>query len=118
MEKTLINLTLPLIYAEIDQVMAADLYCVQSELHDSPGTRQEIANYASRRIQCRYRTLNEMTNDHASSLSLEEALEVEAVVRQGIHQLIHQARLEAISPVAANRSSKLLSSIPALTTSI
>jgi hypothetical protein len=114
MEKTFVNVTLSLIYSEIDQALESDLYSLQSELCTISHIRQEIANYALRRIYCRYRLVHGLKTN-ASSLSLEEALKVETIVRQGIQQVIHRSRLEAISPVSSERSSKLLLHHQALT---
>jgi hypothetical protein len=114
MEKNFVNVTLSLIYSEIDQALEADLYSLQSELCTISHLRQEIANYALRRIYCRYRLVNALKNGTAS-LSLEEALKVETIVRQGIQQVVHQARLESMSPVSLDRSSKLLLYYQALT---
>jgi hypothetical protein len=114
MEKTFVNVTLSLIYSEIDQALEADLYSLQPELCTIPQVKQEIANYALRRICCRYRLVHGLKTD-ASSLSLEEALKVETIVRQGIQQVIHRSRLKAISPVSPDRSSNLLLHHPALT---
>jgi hypothetical protein len=122
MKKIPVNLTLTVIYAEVDQALEDDLYCIQSELNSTPHlcpetVRQEIVNYALRRIRCRYRMIDEVRNggnlasDLARSLSLEECLEVETVVRQGIQHLIHKARLETISPIAVARSAEFLSTV-------
>jgi hypothetical protein len=121
MEKTFINLTLPLIYAEIDQVLAADLYCVQTELGDRNDIRQELASYALRRVQCRYRILQEpVDRAHLShfSRSLEEALEVEKAVRQSVYQMIRQARAESSLLLLKNHGFKIPSNVPALTPQI
>jgi hypothetical protein len=121
MKKIPVNLTLTVIYAEVDQALEDDRYCVQSELnsisHLCPDLcpeiiRQEIVNYALRRIRCRYRLIDEVRYrnnlNRGFSKSLEECLKVETVVRQGIHHLIHKMRLEAISPVSITRSAAIL----------
>jgi hypothetical protein len=117
MKKILVNVTLTVIYAEVDQALEDDLYCVQSELNSIPYLRpeiirQEIVNYALRRVHCRYRMIDEARNEGSFtsglSRSLEECLKVETVVRQGIQHLIHKAKLEAISPVSVTRPTALL----------
>jgi hypothetical protein len=116
MDKTFVNVTLPLIHAEVNQVLETDLYCLQSELSAIPHIRQEIVSYALRRIRCRYRLIDEKNgNSYPSSLSLEEAIEVETIVRQGIQQIIYRTRIETISPLSPDRSSALLPLIQALT---
>jgi hypothetical protein len=124
MKKIPVNLTLTVICTEVDQALEDDLYCVQSELnsisHFYPNLcpesiRQEIVNYALRRIRCRYRMVDEVrcrdNLSHGLSMSLEECLKVETVVRHGIHSFIYKMRLEAISPVSIIAPAEVLPTV-------
>ncbi|NJO40010.1 MAG: hypothetical protein HC865_04850 [Cyanobacteria bacterium RU_5_0] len=93
MAKTMVNLTVPVIIEEIENVLETEPYCSCQQAFEKMDLRQELIGYTLSRVRSRYRMIDE--GDKPSSFfnslptTLEERLQIEAVVRQGIQHLLH-----------------------------
>jgi hypothetical protein len=91
MSKVLMNLTMPIILEEIDIVLESAPYYSQHQIFSIPDLRQKLVSYTLNHVRSRYRHIDENEQTIAAlrsnPSSLEEHLQIEVVVRQGIQQL-------------------------------
>jgi hypothetical protein len=91
MSKVLMNLTMPIIIEEIDIVLESAPYYSQHQIFSIPDLRQKLVSYTLNHVRSRYRHIDQdeqtVADLRSNPSSLEEHLQIEAVVRQGIQQL-------------------------------
>ncbi|MBD3885678.1 hypothetical protein IFO70_28610 [Phormidium tenue FACHB-886] len=96
MSKMLMNLTMPIILEEIENVLESEPYYSQYQIA-IPDLRQKLLSYTLNHVRRRYRSIDQSEQTVAvlrsNPSSLEEHLQVEAVVRQGIQQLVQRLDL-------------------------
>ncbi|QYO62251.1 hypothetical protein [Leptolyngbya sp. 7M] len=112
MTKTIMNLTLPAILEEIDHVLEEEPYRDYQPLLRSMEMRQELIAYTLSRVHSRYRVIegHERLTAAVRSLSLtsEERLNIEKVVRQGVYDLLKAVHLQN-SASNSSSSSQIIS---------
>jgi hypothetical protein len=93
--KRIINLTMPVILEEIDSILESEPYCSQIYLLPLAELRQALIIYTLSNVHCRIREIDRADEDivsfRSSPSALEEHLQVEAVILQGIQYLLYEA---------------------------
>lgn len=96
MSKMLMNLTMPIILEEIENVLESEPCYLQYQIA-VPDLRQKLLSYTLNHVRKRYRSIDQseqtVTILRSNPSSLEEHLQVEAVVRQGIQQFVQRIDL-------------------------
>ncbi len=109
MAKSIINLTMPVILEEIDSILESEPYCTQIYLLPLAELRQMLVVYALSNVRCRIREIDRTDKDiisfRSSPSALEEHLQVEAVILQGIQYLLYEA--EKLPSLPLSQSSVL-----------
>lgn len=107
MSKAIVNVTMPIILEEIDNVLESEPYCSQRYLISLNHLRQDLITYTLSRVRSRIRLIESGEQlsipFSASPSALEEHLKVETVVRQGIQYLLYEA--EKMSQIGFQPSS-------------
>lgn len=121
MSKILMNLTLPIIVEEINNVLATETYYSQYRIFSVPDLRQKLISYTLNHVRTRYREIDRTVQSEqklrSQPSSLEEHLQIEAVVREGIQQLVRKIEDKSIAPLSSASSSPLEARSAALQTS-
>lgn len=92
MAKTIVNLTQPIVTQEVEEVLSSYPDRPYQQAFAIPDLRQKLIAYVMTRSQVAYTAVEEEVNlnPDAFRLSLEERLQMEALIHQGIHQILQE----------------------------
>jgi len=94
MSTTIVNLTLPLVVEEAESVLDTYPYHPYQQVFAIPNLRQKLLAYVLSRIHNLYAVINQGTElSQASQIahrSLENRLNIEALIRQGIEHILQE----------------------------
>lgn len=93
MSGRIMNLTLPVVITEIEQVLEAYPYHPYQQAFAIPDLRQKLIAYVLSQVRSLYTVeFNDpgQTLVQSISASLTERLQIEAIIRQGIQQMIQE----------------------------
>jgi hypothetical protein len=92
MTKTIVNLTEPIVVQEIEDTLSTYPYQPYQQAFAIPDLRQKLIAYVMTRSQVSYTVVDSeaVFNPNAIHASIEERLQMEALIRQGIDQILQE----------------------------
>src|SRR5579883_1588655 len=96
MSKSIINLTTPIVVAEIERILETYPHHPYQQVFSNPDIRQELIAYVLTRVHNVYVTVDEgekIASDlERSSNPAESPFELDAFIQQGIHDIMQQSQ--------------------------
>jgi hypothetical protein len=93
--KIMINLTMLVILEEVDNVLALDEICAEYGGVDFDDLRQNLISYTAKRVRSRFRPIPAAERWQGQPTALEEHLNVEQIVLEGVQHLCSAGQLDA-----------------------
>ena len=90
MSQQIINLTLPVVIQEIENIFDGCFYHPYQQAFAIPELRQKLIAYVLNRIRNRYVVIEEQATISDNLCSQEQRLHIEAVIQSGIHQVFQE----------------------------
>ncbi|WP_193196820.1 late competence development ComFB family protein [Nostoc sp. MG11] len=95
MSKTIVNLTMPFVVQEIEDILEQYPHHPYQEAFANPDFRQNLIAYTLNRIPNHYLTVDEQEKENLMSSDsirycLEQTVHIEAIIHQGIEQILSE----------------------------
>jgi Late competence development protein ComFB len=95
MSKTIVNLTMPFVVQEIEDLLEKYPHHPYQEAFANPDFRQNLITYTLNRIPNHYLTVDEKEKEHLITSDyvryyLKQTLHIKAVIHQGIEQILSE----------------------------